>query len=174
MEGIPSTKSKKQEVEYNLTNERNHSMSYGIYLQRQDSTRQINQISWKDMPYGGTYSIGNGYVEEDDLYLNITYNFAWYFYKTIDGDLGIRWIYGKKASEVVDALRRAREECLSMAAMEEVYGKILSETWGKGEEYNPEKVANNYWYPCAAHAAKALEGLIKLAEIASDFTFNGD
>ena len=150
-------------------------MSYGIWLERGDSRSEIEKVDPKSLPKGGTYRVSDSSeLNEFDLEFNITYNFSWYFYETIDKDLGIRWIYGKKARDVVDNLKLAKEKCLSMAAMEETYGKILSETWGSGDPYDSEKVKNDYWYPCALHAAQAIDGVIQLAEIAPDFTFSGD
>lgn len=152
-------------------------MSYGIYLVRGESRSEINQdISPEKFPRGGTYCIFNeGHkICEHDLYFNITYNFSWYLYKTIDENDGVRWIYGKKAKDVVLRLEIAKSICETLAKQEEKEGKILSETWGSGERYDPEKVKTDYWYPCAAHAAKAIDGLLSLAKIAPDFTFEGD
>ena len=151
-------------------------MSYGIYLVRGNSKSEINQVDPKKFPRGGTYRMfdDDDKIGESDLYFYITYNFAWYLYETIDEKEGVRWIYGKKAKDVIARLETAKSICEDMAKQEAEEGRILSETWGSGERYDFEKVKNDYWYACADHAAKAIDDLITMAKIAPDFTFKGD
>lgn len=52
---------------------------------------------------GGTYVLGG----VNRASLNITYNYAPFFYKFLDNEKGIRWLYGKKGEECVTRLERA-------------------------------------------------------------------
>lgn len=150
-------------------------MSYSIRLVRKKSHSKIKKVSSSELPRGGTYCAPTGdTIMEHDLFLNITYNFAWYLYKTIDEDLGVRWIYGKKGKDVIERLGQAKAKCEEMAEEEAKNKCIISETWGADEPYDEERVSHDYWYPCARHAADAISGLIFLAVIAPDFTFSGD
>ena len=49
---------------------------------------------------------------------------------------------------------------------------MLSESWGKGKDYDP--TSTNYWSANAKNAKKAVEGLINLCLVAPTFTFQGD
>lgn len=75
-------------------------MSYDIYLAYKDGLAEVPQHK-----EGGTYNAwGSPYAE-----LNITYNYAQYFLVTLDGNLGIRWLYGKKAKSTIKKLQEAVE-----------------------------------------------------------------
>jgi hypothetical protein len=39
--------------------------------------------------------------------INITYNYSQFYYKHIDSELGIRWIYGKTGTEVKERIEKA-------------------------------------------------------------------
>lgn len=43
----------------------------------------------------------------EDCEINITYNYAPFYYKHIDSELGIRWLYGKTGEEVKKRLEEA-------------------------------------------------------------------
>ncbi len=47
-------------------------------------------------------------ISECDM--NITYNYSPFYYKHIDSELGLRWIYGKTGSEVKERLEKAIQE----------------------------------------------------------------
>jgi len=49
---------------------------------------------------GGTYVLG-GIAEAE---LNITYNYSKYYYKELDGELGIKWLDNKKSSACIKRL----------------------------------------------------------------------
>jgi len=54
---------------------------------------------------GGTQELGGN----TETWLNVTYNYAWYFHRYLDRDQGIRWLYGKQAKDCVDRLKKAIE-----------------------------------------------------------------
>lgn len=53
---------------------------------------------------GGNYLIPNG---NQKAMISITYNYSKHFYKTIDTELGIRWLYDRQAYECLSRLRTA-------------------------------------------------------------------
>jgi len=151
-------------------------MSYGISLVRGDSTSVVSKITDEMLPKGGTYAAREpgSMVDESELYFNITYNFAWYFYETLDAEQGIRVIYGKKGRDVKPMVEGAIAKLGVLVERERSGGKVLSETWGKDKVYDEEESERDYWFPCAKNAVKALRGIASLCDIAPDFTFTGD
>lgn len=147
-------------------------MGYDISLQRGNSHAKFNSISADELPKGGQFAILSGNVREEDLNFYITYNYSWYLYKTIDKSDGVRFIYGKKGKDVIPILEKSLTELDKMIAMEKKTGKVLSETWGAGNDYDDN--STDYWAVSAKNAKKAVEGLISLAKLAPYFTFTGD
>jgi len=77
-------------------------MSYDIDLKYPDGTiAKVGRHS-----EGGTYVLGGA----SEASLNITWNYAPFYYKHIDGEFGIRWLYGKTGLETKEVLRIAVEE----------------------------------------------------------------
>lgn len=52
---------------------------------------------------GANQVIGGSTAAEID----ITYNYSWYFYRHLDAELGIRWLYDKRAGRCVIVLNAA-------------------------------------------------------------------
>lgn len=149
-------------------------MSYAITLERNGSRSKIKPVKIVDLPIGGTYMLApsdSAMVTEYDLYFNITWNYSWYFYKTLGKD-GIRFIYGKRAKDVIPTLEAALPKLDKMIEKERKTGVVLSQTWGKGNKYKENDT--NYWSISAKNAKKALENLITFGKIAPYFTFFGD
>ena len=148
-------------------------MGYDISLVRGKSKAKLS-AKMKDIPLGGQFAISdqNRDVQDDDLNFYITYNYAWYLYQTIDKKDGVRFIYGKKAKDVLPVLEAALPKLDRMIRKEQKTGKVLSQTWGKGNDYDDN--STDYWAISAKNAKKAVEGLIALAKLAPFFTFDGD
>ena len=148
-------------------------MGYSIWLNRGDSKSEL-KAKFGDVPKGGQYRLGDDDedVSEGDLELYVTYNYSWYFYETIDKDRGIRSVFGMRAGEAADKLEEALPKLDEMIAEEKRTGKVLSETWGAGEDYDDE--STDYWAVSAKNAKKAVEALIDLCRLAPDFTVDGD
>lgn len=148
-------------------------MGYGIHMERGKSRAKIN-AKLGDIPKGGNYRMGDEdeAVTEADLSFHITYNYAWYLYETIDKEKGVRAIYGMKGRDARKLLEAAIPKLNEMIEQETRTRKVLSESWGKGKEYDP--ASTNYWDANAKNAKKAVEGLIDLCLIAPTFTFQGD
>lgn len=75
-------------------------MSYDI-----EYVDPVTEKAYGTSPFweGGTHRMdGNR-----ETSLNITYNYSRFYYEHLDKNEGIRWLYGKKGSEVSDALFRA-------------------------------------------------------------------
>jgi len=94
---------------------------------------------------GGTFAPGG----TTRASLNVTYNYSRFYSETIDRDEGIRWLYGKKASECIQRLREAI--C----------------TLGTDQD-------EDYWAATAGNAGYALSILLKWAEQHPDAEFHGD
>lgn len=148
-------------------------MGYDIRMVRGKSRAKVRgQLG--DIPKGGTYRMGDAdeEISDEDLSFHITYNYAWYFYETIDEKDGIRAIYGMKGRDARKLLESAIPKLNDMIEKETRTGKVLSKTWGKGQWYDPG--SEDYWAVSAKNARKAVEGLIDLCIIAPTFTFQGD
>ena len=87
-------------------------MSYDISL-HDPVTKEVIQLDYKHQMTGGTYAIGG----TTELWLNITWNYAKYYYDATEGDprfanddydggirYGIRGIYGKSGAESIPML----------------------------------------------------------------------
>lgn len=74
-------------------------MSYDIHLLDEDG----RSIAVENHEEGGTYVLGGTPTAD----LNVTYNYSRFYYEHLDSEKGIRWLYGKKASETVERLEKA-------------------------------------------------------------------
>jgi hypothetical protein len=138
-------------------------MSYDVRLVKPEGyAGEEPKYDSSDIPMGGTYCPGG-----TDLWFNITFNYSWYFYQTLPEDMGLKWLGGKKAKDVIPALEASLEKIREMEQVELKTGKVLSETWGKGSDFDPSNT--DYWAVSARNAAKAIEGLIRLCKIAPDY-----
>ena len=116
-------------------------MSYDLRLVKDGETVRSSR------PHGiigGTYCLG-----DTDLRLNVTYNYAGFFYRVF-GEKGIRWLYGQTAR---DTLHPLLDAILSLSA---------------------EPSADDYWQPTEGNARESLIGLLRLALAAPDATWEGD
>jgi len=153
-------------------------MSYDIWLERRRCRSKINDATMGQLARGGTYRVcsGNEKVDEGDLKLNITYNYAGYFYKVF-GKKGIRSIYGMKAKDAREVLLNGYDKLCKIRDKEEKLGRPFDDDdydrmKSLGEDW--ETYCASYWHPCAKNAIAAVDGLVRLTMIAPGFTFNGD
>ena len=61
-------------------------MSYDIYLEKDGVLVNVPRFC-----EGGTYPVGGSL----EAHISITYNYSTHFYKHLDPNNGIRWLYGK-------------------------------------------------------------------------------
>jgi hypothetical protein len=77
-------------------------MSYDIYL-KDPVINETIELNEPHFMRGATYKLDG----DTKLYLNITYNYAEYYYKTIDKEKGIRKLYGITGLESIPILEKA-------------------------------------------------------------------
>lgn len=94
---------------------------------------------------GGTYVLGGS----KDAELNITYNYAGFYYKYLDREEGLRWLYGKTGEETAPRLAAA-------------IAHLGTET------------SDDYWDSTPGNAGRALHILFKWAVEHPDAVWNGD
>lgn len=94
---------------------------------------------------GGTYRLGGS----GDAELNITYNYSPHYYKWLDPEKGLRWLYGQKAQDCIERLEFA------VTAL--------------GVERD-----NDYWKATEGNAGYALSILLSWARQHPGAVFNGD
>lgn len=117
-------------------------MSYNVYMHADGSDEALPVDLFED---GGTYRIGG----TDKAEFNITYNYGWFFYRFLDKDDGIRWLYRKTGAETVERLNQAVSE-LGI------------------NRYR------DYWAPTPGNAGAALSRLLMWARQYPDGIFYGD
>lgn len=119
-------------------------MSYDILL-IDPSTDEVLET---DTPHqgGGTTTLGG----TTECSLNVTYNYAPHFYRLIDPESGIRWLYGKTAAETTDRLREAISQL------------------------DPGSIDSDYWNPSEGNARCALEHLLSFALAHPSGVWEGD
>ena len=146
-------------------------MGYNIQLNRDGSKSTIKKVKFADLPRGGQFALGDPerLVDESDLELYVTFNYAWYYYNTIDSKDGIKCISGAKAKDIIPLLETALPKLDKMIETERQTGVVLSQTWGKGSKYDEND--DNYWSVSAKNAKIGLEKIIALGNIAPYFTF---
>lgn len=116
-------------------------MSYDIYMRYKDG-RGLIVPSHED---GGTYQLGGN----DHGWLNITYNYSYFYYKEIDSKLGIRWLYHKDGATCQPVLEKAIEAL------------------GTRKE-------DDYWLPTPGNAGYALSRLLEWCKLHPEAIFEGD
>jgi len=118
-------------------------MSYDIYMKCSQCKGTLN--SEESCEEGGTYVMGG----TDECALNVTYNYSSYYYKYIDEEKGIRWIYG-----------RTGKECLP------VLEKVITQL--------NDDINSDYWKATEGNAKKPLIRLTKWCKEFPEGIFNGD
>ena len=140
-------------------------MSYDITL-KDPVTHEIIEFDEPDQMKGGMYAIGG----TREAWLNITYNYANYYYDATEGDdrffgklwydepknLGIRGIYGKTGAESIPMLQEMIERIKPMP-----------------DEECPAD-CKGYWKPTAENAVRPLHYLIAMAQLRPDGIWDGD
>jgi len=119
-------------------------MSYDIELQ-DPVTKETLELDSNHHMRGGTYALGG----TSDASLNITYNYAKHFYRVINEDQGVRFIYGKSGADSIPILENA------ISAL--------------GDE-----VDDDYWKPTEGNAKRSLTQLLALAKMRPDGIWYGD
>lgn len=128
-------------------------MSYDIYLEEPETGETIEFDEPHNM-IGGTYIIGG----TKEAWLNITWNYSEFYYKTIDEKKGIRFLYGRTGKEAIPILEKAISELMvDMKDLESAYLEM-----------------NDYWAATKENAAIALQSLLAFAKLRPDGIFRGD
>lgn len=140
-------------------------MSYDITL-KDPVTHEVIEFDEPHQMKGGMYAIGG----TKEAWLNITYNYANYYYDAAEGDdrffgklwydepknLGIRGIYGKTGAESIPMLHEMVERIKHMP-----------------DEECPAD-CKGYWKPTAENAVRPLHYLIAMAKMRPDGIWDGD
>lgn len=148
-------------------------MSYDIYIYEDLIGNKVIKTDLHHLQ-GGTYRVGGS----DEAHLNITYNYSPFYYR-IFGELGIRWIYGKKVIDTLPGLLKGiqelQKECETFDTSTIPKRFVNPDEGVKGkeaiyEEWDPEY----YWCPTPKNAMKALQQLVALAALALEGYWDGD
>ena len=118
-------------------------MSYDITL-NDPVTKEAIVFDVSHQIKGGTYAVGG----TTEAWLNITYNYADHFYRTM-GDNGIRSIYGMTGAESIPVLKSAINQL-------------------------NDDVNEDYWEPTEGNAKRALCNLLAFAQMRPDGIWDGD
>jgi hypothetical protein len=118
-------------------------MSYDIYLQ-DPVTKETLEFP-KHHITGGTCQMGGS----SEAWLNVTYNYAPYYYRLMDEKKGIRVLYGMTGAESIPLLKKA------IGALK-------------------DNVVDDYWEPTEGNAKQALCGLLAFAQMRPDGVWDGD
>ena len=119
-------------------------MSYDIDL-LDPVTKKTIQFDEKHHMTGGTYQLGGSH----EASLNLTYNYAPHYYRTLDAENGIRSLYGTTGAESIPRLEAAIAQL--------------------GDD-----VDDDYWKPTEGNAKRALCQLLALAKMRPDGVWDGD
>lgn len=118
-------------------------MSYDVYLTDPVSGETLN-VDVAHQLRGGTYAMGG----TSEAWLNITYNYGEHF-RSVLGDDGIRWLYGKTAVDTIQNLQEAADALKNDAS-------------------------EDYWEATEGNAKRALLSLIALAKMLPNGVWKGD
>lgn len=119
-------------------------MSYDIHY----TDKQGQQYELKEpMEEGGTHQLGGN----TETWLNVTYNYSWYYHMFLDEEEGIRWLYGKTGGECVERLKEAIEPF---------------------EGFMPYE--RDYWAPTPGNCVQPLRIFLQWAQRWPDGRFEGD
>ena len=113
-------------------------MSYWVYLEDEAG----KSVDVDLFSAGGILVVGG----DTEAALNVTYNYGWFYWKFLSPEAGLRWLNGKKASEVI-------------AKLEEVV------------EFLGVRQFENYWAPTPGNAGYALSVLLGWAKENPDAVF---
>jgi hypothetical protein len=159
-------------------------MSYDIHLEYPDE----RECLVGNHEGGGTRVLGG----TDEAWLNVTYNYSRFFYRNLDDELGIRWLYGKTGQEAGPQLRgaigRLEGEISAWSKPFTVLEndflrdrvKIADPAGGRDDQgiwlaheeiVDPDR---NYWAPTPHNAVKPLRTLLSWAEQHPEAIFGGD
>lgn len=117
-------------------------MSYDISMNHKDG----NVCQVPKHTEGGTIAVGG----TTDAEMTITYNYSWFYYKFLDKNEGIRWLYGKTGHEVTHRLSEAVNEL------------------------GTNKYSKDYWADTPGNAGAALKVLLDWSVMTPDGIFYGD
>lgn len=120
------------------------SLSYDLWL-KDPLTGEDLELDSPHFMRGGTFAV-NGTTR---LYLNVTYNYAPHFHRTMDKEKGIRVLYGLTGEQSIPIL--------------------LSAIGQLGDE-----VSEDYWEPTEGNAKRALCQLLALSKMRPDGVWDGD
>ena len=141
-------------------------MSYDIYL-KDPVTKEVIEFDEPHQMKGGMFAVGG----TREAWLNITYNYANYYYDATEGDdhffgklwydepknLGIRGIYGKTGAESIPMLQDMIERIKKMP-----------------DEECDDPDVTGYWKPTTENAIRPLYQLIAIAQMRPDGIWDGD
>ena len=146
-------------------------MGYSIQLNATPGSTIRPGATMNDLPRGGMYAVykSNRSLADSDLEYYVTFNYAWYFYQTFEGGNGLKGLNGKTTDEALPILEAAREKIAVMEDTERKTGKVLSETWGKGLDYDDK--STNYWDISAKNAGNAVDDLMDFCRMAPGYSF---
>jgi len=119
-------------------------MSYDIYL-KEPISKEVIQFEEKHYLTGGTYAMGGS----REAWLNITYNYGEHYYRLLNKEKGIRFIYGMSGAESIPFLKKT----ISLLK---------------------DDVVDDYWKPTEGNAKSALLKLLALAQMRPDGIWDGD
>lgn len=119
-------------------------MSYDINLCDPISGETI-QLDSPHQLRGGTFVLGG----TTEAWLNITYNYGKHYCRVLDGEKGIRVIYGMSGADSIPVLQKAIAQL--------------------GDD-----TSSNYWDSTEGNAKAALCGLLALAKLRPDGVWQGD
>ena len=117
-------------------------MSYSVSMKNEDGS--ICQVP--SHTEGGNIVLGG----TTDANMNITYNYSWFYYRCLDKDKGLRWLYGKSGHEVTHRVSKAVQEL------------------------GTNKYAKDYWADTPGNAGAALKVLLDWAVMNPNGVFYGD
>lgn len=115
-------------------------MSYDVILEENGEIVNVDRHS-----EGGIICVGGSTTAD----LNITYNYVYFFRKSLSPRKGIRWLYGKKAKDTVKRLEKAVREL--------------------GTKRDPD-----YWKATPGNAGYALSVLLRWAKQHPEAVWKGD
>ena len=147
-------------------------MGYDIHLNSVPGASIRPGATVADLPRGGQFALyeSNRPLTDDDLEFYCTFNYSWYFYNTFEGGNGLKGLDGKTTTEALPILEAARVKIAAMEDTERNTGKVLSETWGRGSDYDDSSA--DYWAVSAKNAGKAVESLIEFCKLAPGYRFS--
>jgi len=118
-------------------------MSYDIYLKDKDGNNFALEVPLEE---GGIQLVGGNI----DTWLNVTYNYSWYYKQYLDKKKGIRWLYGRKAKDCIKRLEKAIEP------------------------FKDAPTYKDYWAPTPGNCVKPLKIFLEWCKKYPEGVFTGD